>query len=328
MDLRRILQDRNNRFLYYLKGFVRTVYPKSLLKLDYRKIESRMRHFDEEALMERLNYYNQNTEPFSLRGNGVRLKDIPFRGAGSMYWLDLMEYARYFPQDSQIAYLFRDVTHVPKVPTLVKSRPIATADHPNNNSVLFKFVKIRHFKFVNDPIPFQEKENKLIWRGAAYKQHRIDFLQEFFNKSPLIDVAQHNKKGNLNPQWQKPFMSIEEQLKNKFILSIEGNDVATNTKWALSSNSLLFMKKPTYETWLMEGRLKPGIHYVQLRDDYSDMEEKIKYYINNPKKAEKIINHANQWVMQFKNPYVEDWLNLKSLERYIKNTIENSNLKI
>ena len=324
MDLRRILQDRNNRFLYYLKGFSRSLYPKGLLKLDYRKIESRMQHFDEEALMERLNYYNQNTEPFSLGDNGVRLKDIPFRGAGSMYWLDLMEYARYFPQDSRIAYLFRDVTHVPEVPTLVKSRPIATPDNPNNNSVLFKFVKIRHFRFVNDPIPFHEKENKLIWRGAAYKQHRIYFLQEFFNKSPLIDVAQHNKKGNLNPQWQKPFMSIEEQLKNKFILSIEGNDVATSTKWILSSNSLLFMKKPKYETWLMEGRLKPGIHYVQLKDDYSDLEEKADYYIEHTEEAKHIIHEANRWTNQFKDTHTEDWINLNVLEEYLNSCISKN----
>ena len=323
MDLRRILQDRNNRFLYYLKGFSRSLYPKGLLKLDYRKIESRMQHFDEEALMERLNYYNQNTEPFSLGDNGVRLKDIPFRGAGSMYWLDLMEYARYFPQDTKIAYLFRDVTHVPKVPTLVKSRPIATPEAPNIGSVLFKFVKTRHFNFLNDPIPFKKKSNKLIWRGAAYRQHRIDFLSQFFKKSPLIDVAQHNKNSNLNPQWQSPFISIEDQLKNKFILSIEGNDVATSTKWIMSSNSLLFMCKPKYETWFMEGQLIPGKHYVELQDDYSDLEERIEYYIYNTDEAESIINNANQWIEQFTNPYIEDWISLKILDRYLGNIQTN-----
>ncbi|MBT3471530.1 MAG: lipopolysaccharide A protein [Gammaproteobacteria bacterium] len=318
MNIERLLQTRNNRFYYYMKGLGRIIYPKSLLKIDYKKLEEHMHHFDEDTLLDRLNYYNQNTKPFSLGDHGIPIKDIPIKGAGSMYWFDLMEYARYFPQDASISYLFRDVTHVPEIPTLVKSRPIATADNPNQQSVLYKFVKIRHFKFIDDTIPFQKKKNKLVWRGAAYKQHRIDFLKQFFDKSPLIDIAQHNKNGNLNPQWQKPFMSISEQLQNKFILSIEGNDVATSTKWILSSNSLLFMKKPKYETWFMEGNLAPDIHYVKLKDDYSDIKEKIEHYIDHPEKAEEIIHNANQWTEQFKDPYIEDWLSFKVLEQYFQ----------
>ena len=315
-----LLNIPNNRFLYYMRGLGRAIYPKSLLKLDYRNIESRMRNFDEQALISRLNYYNGINQPFSVENYGQCISEIPIKGAGSMYWFDLMEYARYFPQDARIAYLFLDVTHVPEIPTLVKSRPIDTPEQPNNNSVLFKFVKIRHFKFVHDPTPYREKKDKLVWRGATYKQNRIDFLTKYFGKSPLIDVAQHNKKGDLNPQWQRPFMSIQEQLEHKFILSIEGNDVATSTKWILSSNSLLFMRKPLYETWFMEGRLEPGIHFVQLKDDYSDMEEKIEYYIDHPDEAEEIIHQGNLWTEQFKDPYVEDWLNLKVLERYLQHS--------
>ena len=320
MNIKRISQTRNSRFLYYVKGIGRAIYPKSLLNLDFKKLESRISNFDEEALTKRLDYYNQNTEPFSIGDQGKAIKDISFRETASMYWFDLMEYARYFPQESKIAYIFRDVTHIPEVPTLVKSRPIATKNQPNKNSVLFKLVKIRHFQLVNDNTPFREKKDKLIWRGATYQKHRAEFMEQFFGKTPLIDIGQHNKSTSLNPQWQMPFMSIAEQLQNKFIFSIEGNDVATNTKWALSSNSLLFMRKPLYETWFMEGRLEPGVHYVQLKDDYSDMEEKIEYYIDHPGEAEEIIHQGNLWTEQFKAPYVENWLNLKVLERYLQHS--------
>lgn len=318
MDIRRFFQTRNNRLFYYLKGFGRAIYPKNLLKIDYGKIESKIKDFDEEKLTERLDYYNQNITPFSLEEWGQRIKDIPLKGSGSMYWLDLMEYARYFPQDYHLAYIFLDVTHVPEVPTLVKSRPISTPEQPNAQSVLYKFCKIRNFRFVDDPTPFREKRDKLIWRGAVYQKHRIQLMEQFFNKSPHIDIGQHNKSGNRNPQWQMPFMTIAEQLQNKFIFSIEGNDVATNTKWGLSSNSLLFMKKPKYETWLMEGRLIPGKHYVELNDDYSDMEEKIEYYIDHPDDAEEIIHNGNLWTDQFTDQHAEVWLGLKILDRYFK----------
>ncbi len=320
MDIRRLLQTRNNRFFYYIRGFGRELYPKSLLNLDYKKLEARIQNFDEAALNERLDYYNQNTQHFLLGDEAKQLKDIPLKGSGSMYWLDLMEYARYFPQDARVAYLFLDVTHVPETPTLVKSRPISTPEQPNRQSVLYKFCKIRNFKFVENDIPFRQKKNKLIWRGAVYQKHRIAFMEQFFGKSPIIDVGQHNKTGNRNQQWQMPFMTMAEQLQNKFVFSIEGNDVATNTKWGLSSNSVLFMKRPKFETWLMEGRLQPGTHYVELKDDYSDMEEKVAYYIDHPDEAEEIIRHANQWTDQFKDPKVEDWLGLKILERYFRNS--------
>ena len=51
----------------------------------------------------------------------------------------------------------------------------------------------------------------------------------------------------------RPKLSILEQLEYKFVLCLEGNDVATNLKWVMSSNSLAVMPKPRYETWFMEG---------------------------------------------------------------------------
>jgi hypothetical protein len=113
-----------------------------------------------------------------------------------------------------------------------------------------------------------------------------------------------------------PFMGIEEQLQNKFILAIEGNDVATNTKWIMSSNSLCFMTKPKFETWFMEGRLIANHHYVLINDDYSNLEERIEYYINNTEEAKQIIQNANDFTTQFMCKKTEDWLHLKSLDRY------------
>ena len=40
--------------------------------------------------------------------------------------------------------------------------------------------------------------------------------------------------------------------KHKFILCIEGNDVASNLKWVMSSNSVAVMPKPKFESWFME----------------------------------------------------------------------------
>ena len=84
----------------------------------------------------------------------------------------------------------------------------------------------------------------------------------------------------------------------------------------MSSNSLCFMTKPKFETWFMEGKLIPNYHYVLIKNDYSDLEEKINYYITNTEETEYIIKNANHYVAQFKNNKSEDWLQLKILERY------------
>ena len=56
-------------------------------------------------------------------------------------------------------------------------------------------------------------------------------------------------------------------------MSLEGIDVATNLKWIMSSNSLCFSPKLRYETWFMEGKLVPGVHFVEVRDDFDDLAE-------------------------------------------------------
>ena len=51
---------------------------------------------------------------------------------------------------------------------------------------------------------------------------------------------------------------------HRFVLSLEGNDVATNLKWLLASSSVVVMPTPTKESWLMEGLLRPYVHYLPL----------------------------------------------------------------
>ena len=66
---------------------------------------------------------------------------------------------------------------------------------------------------------------------------------------------------------------------------MEGNDVASNLKWVMSSNSIAVMPKPKYETWFMEGLLIPDQHYILIKDDYSDLETRLKFFLDHPQKA-------------------------------------------
>ena len=316
----RLFQSRNNKLGYYLSGHIKRLYPKFLLKLDLDKLQKSIKDFDEEMMLSRLNYYYKSPANFSLDDNIATnyqmrywrlssLKDIGYNHG--VYSLDLLGYTRFFSQELKIAYMFGDITNIPKIPSVTKSRPVTN----NNNSILMKFDKVRHFYLVKKDIPYQKKQNKLVWRGSVHQPHRVKFLEKFYDRSSLFDVGSFNKD-NEESRYAASFMTINDQLKSKFILSIEGNDVATNTKWIMSSNSMCFMTKPKFETWLMEGRLIPNYHYVLINDDYSNLEEKINYYIENTNEAEGIISNANNYMRQFKDKKSEDWLHLKILERY------------
>jgi hypothetical protein len=76
------------------------------------------------------------------------------------------------------------------------------------------------------------------------------------------------------------------------------------------------MPKPKYETWFMEGTLTAGIHYVEIADDFSNLEEQIRYYLEREGEAQEIINNANAFVKQFQNKDLEDYLCFKVLQRY------------
>ncbi|ENU5547690.1 TPA: hypothetical protein ACIK0Z_000605 [Campylobacter jejuni] len=75
---------------------------------------------------------------------------------------------------------------------------------------------------------------------------------------------------------EKNFLNKKEQMKYKFIISLEGNDVASNLKWAMNSNSLVLAPKITCETWFMEGTLKPNYHFALI--DNENLSAVIEYF--------------------------------------------------
>ena len=121
------------------------------------------------------------------------------------------------------------------------------------------------------------------------------------------------------------YMEISKQLQYKFIVSIEGVDVATNLKWIMSSNSLCFAQKLKYETWFMEGKLIPDFHYVLIANDFSDLGDKIDYYLAHPDEALVIIANATAWVAQFLDEQREDYIGRQVLMKYFEKSGQQVN---
>ncbi|WP_311951206.1 glycosyl transferase family 90 [Mucilaginibacter terrae] len=308
-DIKITLQK--NKLPYYVGNFLRQILPAGPLAKQLKQLTQ----YNAAEIYDRVNYYNQLTKDSTLGDSPTTLKDLLQLKSPSAYRFDTFEYARFFSPQLKANFLFGDVIHSPKVPTIQKSRPVVG---DNRNAVLLKLDKKRHYLFVNDKKLFSQKKNLLIGRSAVNQEHRVRFMEMYFNH-PLCNLGQVNTN-NGKPEWVKPKVPISTHLDYKFILSLEGWDVATNLKWIMSSNSIAVMPKPKYETWFMEGRLIPNYHYICIKDDYSDLEEQLHYYINHEQKALTIIANANAWVKQFQNKRKEDLIALLVLQKYFKCT--------
>lgn len=297
---------------YYIKSYGYNALPRAYFRKRYRYLKEFQESCDPDVLNARLNYYMKGAERFEIPTKAIAKEHIKNTG-GTAYYIDLMQHLHYFDVGFKIAYNFGDDTDIPPHPTLFKARKLHV---DNSNSILFKLNKRRHFRWVKDQQAFANKKSMLVWRGSAYQPLRREFVSTYY-KHPLCDVGQTNKKKEDVP-WQKDFMTIEEQLQYKFIFCPEGNDVATNLKWAMSSNSLCIMPRPTCESWFMEGTLEAGKHYVEVASDYSDLEMIVDHYSNHPEEAETIINNAHRHVEQFQDEDMEDLLCLLVLEKYAR----------
>jgi len=306
-----LIPQKQVKLLYYFSSLLRELLPWSYSRRRLNAKLSTLSNSDREHLQYRLNYYNKLTIPSVLSANAQKLKDFKMPGRHTVYYFDFMEYARYFNPDFQSNLLSLDVTQVPDEPSITKSRPVK---EDNANSVLLKLNKIRHFNFVKYDIPYLSKKDMLFWRGNSGQPARLKFLLMYF-KHPMCDLGFVNKTAGY-ADLEKEKVSINRHLKHKFVLCIEGNDVATNLKWVMSSNSVAVCSIPKYETWFMEGTLIPDHHFIAIRDDFADLEEKLNYYITNPEKAQQIIYNAHQHVAQFKDKYREDLLSILVMEKY------------
>lgn len=308
------LERLRDRLAYYGEGAIRDVTPRQIFSFSrmrlFRAIAEQGKSIDAQ-LLDRVNLCNQLSREVDTTP-ATRLRRVSRRK--SRYFYDLNAYLKYFPSSLRIDYLFGDVTFVPDRPTIVKSRPIVAG---NTNSILLNLDKLRHFKLTADSRRWNDKIGKAVWRGGCQGPRRPDLIRRHA-LNPAANIGQTGKAfEGVSP---KPFMSRLDQMAYRYIVSVEGNDVATNLKWIMASNSLCLMPRPRFETWFLESRLQPDIHYVELADDFSDLDEKIGQLEADPVRAQRIVTNAKAYVERMADRRTERIVSLLVLQKYFEAT--------
>jgi len=218
------------------------------------------------------------------------------------------------PRLSQLPVKFGDDKRNINLPILRKTRLAGT----DESVILFKMGGWRHWVglpnvVLADTVPWEEKKGMAVWRGSstggcAYpkqiyldpkddpNQHycpraqiirRIPWYDEKFGD--ILDVGVTSYVQNVEPLWgYKSEMSRLEQMSHKKLIVVEGNDVSTSGKWAMTTTSAILTTKPTVSSWLMEELLVPYIHYIPVADDFSDLETQVQWCLDNDEKCEQI----------------------------------------
>jgi hypothetical protein len=220
---------------------------------------------------------------------------------------------------------FGDDTQFKKLPCFVKAKTIGS----NDFSVLLKLNVLRHFssikKTIAVDIPFATKRNKLLWRGTNTNTDcntRCNLVDKFYNtKNQNIDIKFSYLCKNfdaIKSEQVDRIMSIQEMLQYKFLLSVEGNDVATNLKWILISNSVVIMPIPKKCSWIMEDMLVPFVHFVPVSVCFSDLEDVFDWCLNNLEKCEEISKNATKFMKQFLDEENEKYITTEVIRKYVK----------
>lgn len=93
----------------------------------------------------------------------------------------------------------------------------------------------------------------------------------------------------------KPKIPMNDQIQYKYIINIDGHSNPNRTSYLLQTGSLILMVESHYvigNIYWFKDLLIPYKHFIPIKYDLSDLEEKIKWCQNNDKDCKKIVNNA------------------------------------
>jgi len=158
-------------------------------------------------------------------------------------------------------------------------------------------------------LDWSQKKGVAVFRGGptgcGYTTETNMRLKLATMKSDILDVGiVENKSGTLKfdpksglglldiKQPKVPFLDlITEQSKYKYIIHVDGNVAAYRLLKSMLTGSLILRVESEYTIWA-DDTLKDGTHYISVKDDLSDLEEKVKWCSENDLQCKKIAEHG------------------------------------
>jgi hypothetical protein len=161
----------------------------------------------------------------------------------------------------------------------------------------FVLKEYREFRYLHNGIFFDEKIPKMIYASTKERSSKYNFKEyysEITQRELFYNLFENNENFvTVKSGWMKPnFLNREEQIKYKYILDMDGlASTWDSLAWKLRSGSVLFRVNGVWNQWFFD-KFKEWIHYVPIKEDFSDLMEKFEWCEKNPDKCKEIIYNA------------------------------------
>jgi hypothetical protein len=181
---------------------------------------------------------------------------------------------------------------------------------------------------------WEERLPIAFWRGGDSHQFRVEtckklknninanvkiVIHPLFNKDDEITNALSIRYTDiLDDCFCSERVSIKEHYNYKYILIIDGACIASSHQWVFGSGSVPIMISNPENVYWFKHLLEPMVHYVPVKIDLSDIEEKIEWLINNDELAKKIMLNALEFSKKyFSSEYQKKYI-INEVSRIIK----------
>jgi hypothetical protein len=146
------------------------------------------------------------------------------------------------------------------------------------------------------------KENKLVWRGADLG---LDI------RKGLFDATKDKPWSNIKTvDWGNPesvkndLLTMADHCRYKFLAHVEGYSYSGRLKYLQACHSVIIAHKLNWvqhyhPLMVSQGPLQ---NFVEIKRDWSDLEEKIEFLMKNPAKAEEIAARSREIWRRYLSP--------------------------
>ncbi len=160
-----------------------------------------------------------------------------------------------------------------------------TIDMPDR--YYFYLNRYNAYRSIHGGIPFDDKLPMIVYgsqpRGSKYnftRRYDIELSQRDYFYSDAVP------KTNIHaPKW----IDRETMIKYKYILDIDGNASTWDaTAWKLNSGSVILKTESAWHQWFYLD-YKPWTHYVPVKDDFSDIQQRFTWCEAHPNECRAMI---------------------------------------
>lgn len=187
--------------------------------------------------------------------------------------------------------------------------------HSNDQTVTLVpddgFISTNGFKHFVDQVriqkPWSERKAKFVWRGKLECGEPQNFTQfvpgqppprrSFMNLVKKFQAHEDSKTREFfssHLDCENSWMNPSQMAEHKFIFDIDGyTSTYAATVWKMASGSVMVKQESHWEQWHYHN-WKPWIHYVPVKNDFSNLREIMKWCLDHDKECEKIASNVKK----------------------------------